>query len=435
MESGKTEYGIGMDDIESRNVEDRPWRLRFWSVFGGQAISLIGSSLTQFVLIWWITDTTNSISALGIAGFAGLAPGAVLGPLGGVYADRYSRRVIMIVSDLISAACMAVLIFLFHTNQIELWHIYTMMAIRSATGAFQEPAASASVPKLVPPSFLSRAIALNQSLDGVLVVAGAPLGALVISVMPIEMALGIDVITMLMGVGPLLIFVIPQPSSTEKRASIWRQFRRGVDTVWHDLALRHMYTLLTVTVLVVMPLFTLIPLLIKEHFGGGAKEVAYFESLAGMGMILGGVLVSAIQPKRYVRWVLVGLSLACFATAISAGLPRNMFWISAAFWTFASFANVIGNSMFMTFLQSTVPNEVQGRVLSLLDTLMGIAAPVGLMFATPLGEIIGTRWLFVVLALVAGVILLLGFRSEPLMAMDARRKDDVGEGGVVSRSE
>ena len=82
------------------------WQLRFWSVFGGQASSLIGSALTQFVLLWWITDTTGSVAALSLAGLFALLPQALLGPLGGTLADRYDRRLLMIGADLISAACM-----------------------------------------------------------------------------------------------------------------------------------------------------------------------------------------------------------------------------------------------------------------------------------------------------------------------------------------
>ena len=89
------------------------WEWRFWVIFGGQAASLIGSAMTQFVLIWWITDTTGSVSALALAGLVALLPQALLGPLGGTLADRYSRRLIMIVADLISALCMLVLIALF----------------------------------------------------------------------------------------------------------------------------------------------------------------------------------------------------------------------------------------------------------------------------------------------------------------------------------
>src|SRR6476620_1095508 len=109
-----------------------PWRLRFWTIWTGQALSLVGSALTQFVLIWWITQTTGSTSALAIAGVMALLPQALLGPLGGTLADRFSRRVLMIVADTVSALCMLVLIWLFQSGQIQLWHLYAMMFIRSS---------------------------------------------------------------------------------------------------------------------------------------------------------------------------------------------------------------------------------------------------------------------------------------------------------------
>ena len=124
-------------EVASARLEPGPgWRLRFWTIFGGQALSLIGSALTQFVLLWWITDTTGSVSALATAGMAALLPQAVLGPLGGVLADRYSRRLLMIAADSLSALCMLVLIALFLTGAIELWHAYVMMAVRSSMQAF-----------------------------------------------------------------------------------------------------------------------------------------------------------------------------------------------------------------------------------------------------------------------------------------------------------
>ena len=114
-----------------------PWKLRFWCLFVGQGLSLVGSAMTQFVLLWWITDMTGSVSALGVAGLAILLPQALLGPLGGAFADRYSRRCLMILADLISAACMAVLILLLLSGNAMPWHIYVMMAVRSAMQAFQ----------------------------------------------------------------------------------------------------------------------------------------------------------------------------------------------------------------------------------------------------------------------------------------------------------
>jgi DHA3 family macrolide efflux protein-like MFS transporter len=396
-----------------------PWRLRFWSVFTGQAVSLVGSSLTQFVLFWWITDTTGSISALATAGIVGLLPQALLGPLGGTFADRHSRRAIMAASDLISAACMMVLIALFLTGNVQLWHIYAMMFIRSAMQAFQQPAAAASTAMLVPESFLTRAAGLNQTLAGVITVAAAPLGALAISVLPIGLALGIDVVTAILGVTPLLFFTIPQERvPVAGRPSLWREFREGVVTVWQDVGLRQVYGLLAVVVLIIMPSFMLSPLLVKEYFGGGAPQVALLESLGGGGMVAGGILVAVLSPRRRAMWLVWGFALTCLTVALTALAPVNMFWLATFWWLVSGITFTAGSAPFTALLQARVPNHLQGRVLSLLSTIMGLAAPVGLVIATPLGELIGVRWLYVLVGLLGTAVMMLGFLSPHVRALD-----------------
>lgn len=399
----------------------RGWQLRFWSVFGGQALSLVGSALTQFVLLWWITDSTGSVSALAVAGLAAFLPQALLSPLGGILADRHSRRLLMIVADAVSAVCMLVLIGLFLTDSIALWHAYAMMAVRSAMQAFQSPAASASVAMLVPGSFLVRASGLNQSLQSLTVVAAAPLGALAISVMPIGWALAIDVVTAVLGIVPLLCFRIPQDFGVQgKEGGLWSDFREGVELVWHTPGLRQLYILLGVVVLAVMPTFTLVPLLVKEHFGGGASQVALLEGLAGVGMLTGGLLVAVMVPRRPVRWILLGFAASCSALALTALVPQNLFGVAVVWWVISGITFVLGDAPLVAFLQRNIPSHLQGRALSLMTTIMALAAPVGLALTAPLGEWIGVRGIFIVAGIAGTVASLAGFLSAPLRSLDQR---------------
>lgn len=396
------------------------WQRRFWAIFGGQALSLIGSALTQFVLMWWITDTTGSAAALATAGMAALLPQALLGPLGGTFADRYSRRALMIGADTVSALCMLVLIALFLTERVELWHVYTMMFVRSAMQAFQAPAAAASTAMLVPASFLPRAAGLNQTLQGIMTVAAAPLGALAIGVMPLGFALGIDVVTALLGIVPLLLFRVPQPPVTPSReTSLWTEFKEGVALIWNHPGLRRLYGLLGAIVLAILPSFTLLPLLVKTHFGGGAGDVALMEGLSGVGMIVGGLIITALAPNRYVPWVLLSFAVACLALALTAFAPSDSFWLAVVWWVTSGVAFIMGNAPFTALLQSTIPNRLQGRALSLLGTVMGLAGPVGLALAGPLGEWLGVRWLFAAQGLLGTLVCLLGLLSPSLRRLDA----------------
>ncbi len=397
------------------------WRLRFWMIFSGQALSLVGSALTQFVLLWWITETTGSVSALTTAGMAALLPQALLSPLGGTFADRYSRRALMIAADAISALCMVGLIALFVSGSIELWHAYVMMFIRSSMQAFQGPAAAASMAMLVPREFLPRAAGLNQSLQSFTLVAAAPLGAIAISVMPMGWALGIDVMTALLGMVPLLVYAIPQARAAVAGGltGMWGEFREGLALVWGHPGLRRLYGLLGAVVLVIMPSYTLVPLLVKEHFTGGSAQVALLEGLGGIGMVIGGLVIAALAPRRQVPWILWGLAGSCGALALTALAPGRLFGVAVAWWICSGFAFVLGNAPLTALLQTVIPNHLQGRALSLLAMVMGLAAPVGLALATPLGEVVGIRWLFVLVGALGALVALLGFFSRTLRSLDA----------------
>lgn len=399
----------------------KDWKLRYWTIFIGQSLSLLGSSLTQFVLMWWITDSTGSISYLAIAGMAALLPQALLSPLGGVLADRYNRRLIMIVSDAICALCMVVLILLFLNNSIELWHAFVMMAIRGAMQAFQGPASAASTAMLVPKSFIIRAAGLNQMMQGVTLVASAPLGAFAISILPLGWALGIDVITAILAIVPLFMFTIPQirqPKSSDFLGKIKTEFIEGLSLVWQNHGLRRLYGLLGCVVLIVMPSYTFVPLLVKEYFNGGATEVGVMEGLAGVGMLLGGVIVTAMAPKRKIVWILIGSTLTCLSLSFVAFTPASLFWLAAVWWLVNGITFIFLNAPLTALLQTTIPNQLQGRVLSLLNTIMALAAPVGLALATPLGEIIGIRWLFAVAGIAGALVSIIGFLSPSLRKTD-----------------
>jgi MFS transporter, DHA3 family, macrolide efflux protein len=303
-----------------------PWQLRFWSIWIGQALSLTGSALTQFVLLWWITLTTGSASALAIAGVMALLPQALLGPLGGILADRWSRRALMIAADTISALCMLVLVWLFHTEQVQLWHLYTMMFIRSSMQAFQAPAAAASTAMLVPQHWLGRVAGLNQILQGIMTIAAAPLGALLLAFVPFQGALLVDVVTALLGIVPLLIFAIPQPQRTAlDQTGLWADFLSGARVVLHHRGLLLLYGLVMLVVITIMPTFTLTPLLVREHFGGGVNQVAFMEGLAGAGVIVGGLLIAVVPLfKRKIVTVLVSFAISCATVALTALTPASM---------------------------------------------------------------------------------------------------------------
>lgn len=377
----------------------KDWRPRFFSIWIGQAVSLTGSALTQFVLIWWITQETSSPSALAIAGMMGLLPSALFSPLGGAVADRLSRRLVMILADSITALCMLILVGLFAADKVQLWHLYTLMFIRSSMQTFQYPASSSSTVNLVPEDWLERVAGWNQSLQGVMTIAAAPLGALALAFLPIHGALMIDIFTALLGILPLFFFHIPQPTRTGLGApkTILQDILEGAKYILQRKGLFVLYAVSGLVVLTILPTFSLTPLLVKQHFAGGVNEVALMEAMAGVGIILGGIGIGIWKIKAYrVLVMLVSFAISCGTVALTALAPGQMLWLAIFWWFLSGVTFSTGNAPMIALLQSIIPNELQGRTLALLNMVFGFAGPVGLAIAGPLGELLGVRAVFII---------------------------------------
>lgn len=375
------------------------WKPRFFTVWSGQALSLVGSSLTQFVLVWWITQKTGSPVALATAAIMAMLPSALFSPLGGVIADRLSRRMIMITTDVITAVSMLILVGLFATDSIQLWHIYTLMFVRATMQAFQHPASAASTMNLVPGDWLDRAAGMNQTLQGVMTIAAAPLGALALAVFPIQGALMIDVVTAVLGIMPLLFFKIPQPKISQgaEAKTMLQDLLEGVRTIRRNPGLLMLYAITGLVVLTIMPTFALTPLLVMEHFGGGVNQVAIMEGLAGIGMLLGGFFIGIWKFKtRRAVIVMISFGISCATVALTALAPSSLFWLAVFWWWLSGFTFSTGNAPMMVLLQKVIPNEMQGRAFSLLNMIFGLAGPLGLLIAGPMGEKFGIQTVFIV---------------------------------------
>ncbi len=146
----------------SSSFKGRGWKLPFFTIWTGQAFSLLGSSIVQFALVWYLTQKTGSATVLATATLVGILPQIFIGPLVGVLIDRWNRRHMMIFADGMSALAVVVLAVLFWLGQAQVWHIYTLMFIRSVAGGFQWPAMQASTTLMVPKEHLSRIQGLNQ---------------------------------------------------------------------------------------------------------------------------------------------------------------------------------------------------------------------------------------------------------------------------------
>ena len=169
------------------------WKQKFFTIYAGQAVSLITSAILQMAIIFYITEKTGSAMVLSIASLIGFLPYAVLGPTIGVLVDRYNRKAIMIIADLIIAIVGAVLAFIALYIEIPIWMIMVVLFIRSVGTAFHSPALSAVTPLIVPESQLTKCAGYSQSLQSISYIISPAAAAFLYSIWELNMIIGIDI--------------------------------------------------------------------------------------------------------------------------------------------------------------------------------------------------------------------------------------------------
>ncbi|MEA3440955.1 MAG: MFS transporter [Chloroflexota bacterium] len=400
----------------SSNPDNKNWAAPFFTIWTGQAFSLFGSRLVQFALIWWLTKTTGSATVLATASLAGLLPQVVLGPLTGALVDRWNRRIVMIVADSIIALATVALALLFLTETVQIWQVYLLMFIRATAGGFHWPAMTASTSLMVPKENLSRIQGFNQMLQGGMSIIAAPLGALLLEVLPIQGVLVIDVGTALLAIAPLFFIAIPQPDrqlgpadSTEK-PSIWQDMWAGLRYVWSWPGMMMIAGMALVINFLLTPAGSLTPILVTKHFQGQAMELAWMQSASGVGMVLGGLLLGAWGGfKRRILTSLFGLIVLGIGMAMIGFVPSGAILLAIGLMFITGLTMPIVNGPIFAVMQATVPPDMQGRVFTLLGSASAAMAPLGLIIAGPVADKFGVQTWYIIGGIVTAAMGLIGF--------------------------
>ncbi|NSW51955.1 MAG: MFS transporter [Anaerolineae bacterium] len=384
--------------------ENPRWRNTFFPVWIGQAISLVGSRLVGFSLVWYLTTTTGSATILTTISLIGLLPEMLLAPFAGALVDRWNRKKVMVIADSAIALLTLVLAGLFLFDLVEIWHIYVLMFMRSIGGAFHYPAMSASTSLMVPREKLTKVQGMNQVLHSILTIVAAPMGALVLGWLDVGQVMMIDVVTAAIAIFIIAVAAIPQPAiiTTQEQKSnpvktMLLDVKQGLHYVvgWKGL----LYVLIFATFLnaILNPAFSLLPLLVKGHFQLDVGALATMETAMGIGMLIGSVLLSAwggFKKKMYTSLMgLFGLGMAALLMGLA---PSNTFWMAVVGTFMFGLANPITNGPLFAIFQETIDPGMQGRVFSLINTTAMAASPIGLAIAGPLSDSLGVQSWFLV---------------------------------------
>ncbi len=371
----------------------RDYRL-YW--FGTLA-SITGYQMFQFGQLWLIYQLTDSPLYLGYVGLAQAIPAIALNLVGGVVADRFNRRVLILITQILNAVLIAILATLTLLDQVEVWHVLVVAFGAGTVNAFDQPARQAIYPTLINQSALMSAVALNSAIwQGVRIVAPA-LAGFIIS------AIDTYVIFYLAAAGFLVMTVIMfllnvPPSEGRLPSSPFGDLMQGLKFIKGNFVFSFLIGMTFFNSFFGMAYMTMMPVFAVDILEVGAKGQGQLLSISGLGALLitlwlGSRSNIGHEGLRIIGGaVLFGVTVAAFAlTAEFAG----SFPLALTFMFFIGVFSSIYMIAIMTSLQIMVPDEMRGRVMGFYSMTWSIM-PLGGMQAGAIASVLGAHWALVI---------------------------------------
>jgi DHA3 family macrolide efflux protein-like MFS transporter len=417
--------GIQKERMKVSQESRKNWKKTFFFIWSGQKLSWIGSGLAGFALIWWLTNREGSATVLAIGSLLSMLPAILFGPLAGALVDRWNRRRVMLIADSAIALASAGLAYLFLIDALQVWHVYAIMVARALGSTFHDPAIHASTSLLVPEEHLPRIQGLNSALSGVVSIVSPPLGALLVSLLPLHEIMAIDVLSATFAILPLLAIDIPQPqrpapsAGDRAKPSVWADMREGLRYVWSWPGLRALLALPALLKITLIPAISLTPVLVTQHFQRDAVHLGWMNAMWGLGLVIGGLALSTWGGfrRRIVTSMLavVGLGLGTLVVGLS---PSTAFEVGLGGMLFVGTMIAFADGPLMALLQTVVPPDKQGRVFTVVMSVANLATPLGLAIAGPISDKLGIHVLYILSGVACIATALAGLLTPAVMHIE-----------------
>ena len=362
----------------------------FTVVWIGQVVSLLGTAMSNFALTLWAYEVTGKATPLALVGFFFVTPMVVLGPFVGVLVDRSNRKLMMMLSDLAAALTTVIVLILYATGNLQIWHLYITATISGIFQGFQWPAYSAAITLMLPKEQYARA-------NGMLGLAGnasrvfAPLlaGALIGPVGLVGLLI-IDLVSATVAIGTLLFAHIPQPSRTEAGreggGNFLREAAYGFRYIFARPSLLGLQTVFLVGNVFSALAFAVFAPMILGRTGNDELVFGSVQSAGAIGGVVGGLAMSAWGgPKRRVHGVLLGWFCLGLLGQTVLGLGRALPVWAAGIFLMAFFGPIINGSN-QAIWQAKVAPDVQGRVFTTRRLIAWLVSPISRLLAGPLAD-------------------------------------------------
>lgn len=373
------------------------WKKNIILFLGSQTISLFGSSLVQYAIMWHITLSTQSGLMMTFYILAAFLPTFLLSPFAGVWADRYNRKRLIIISDGMIALATLLLAILYLFGYDPLWLLFVIAAVRALGGGVQVPTVSAILPQIVPEEKLTQVNGANGSIQALITLLGPMASGALMTFTPLETIFFIDVLTAAIAILILMIWLhIPdhEKAAQQQSTGYFDDFKQGLVYINSQRYLKQFFLFFALFFVLAAPVSFLTPLQVTRSFGPDVWRLTAIEVSFSIGMMLGGIVIAAWGGFKNRTHTMALASLLFGFCTFALGVIPN-------FWVYLAFMATIGITMPMfqtpstVLLQEKVEGNYLGRVFGVVGMISTSMMPLGMLIFGPLADLIPVEWMLI----------------------------------------
>lgn len=379
------------------------WIFKSIIFIAGQTISLFGSSVVAYAIVWYITLETSSAKMMTISILCSFLPQILISLFAGVWADRYNRKLIIIFSDLFIAVATLILAIVFLMGEKSLTLIFIASIIRSIGSGIQAPAVNAVLPQIVPSEKLTKVNSINITMANSLNLVSPAFGGFVLATLGFEFTLFVDVITALIAVVIMSFLKLPKSKEVLESKSAILDLKEGLVYIKHHAFIGKLLIFYIVFYFLITPVAFLSPIMVERSFGSDIWRLTANEMAWALGNVLGGgIMVFWGGYKNHFHTMAFscvgfGITIAILGLSTNFNMYLLILLISGLFMPLFGTAETV-------LIQENAQENMLGRVFSVVQIISSAALPLGMLFFGPLGDVVKIEYIMLTTGILVVVL-------------------------------
>ena len=373
------------------------WKRKTILFLISQCITLFGSMIVQMSIIWYVTLKTSSGGWVAAFTICSYLPQFLISFFAGVWADRYSRKKLIILSDTVITVATLAMFFvmpMISSDSILLSALLAVSIIRSVGAGIQTPAVNAVIPQLVPEEYLMKYNGLNATVQSIVQLAAPAVAGTVLSIGTFRATLFIDILTALVGIGLLSCVLLPKQEASNENVSVFSEIKAGIRYSFSDKLIGKILIVYGLYILLCVPAAFMAALLVSRVYGDVYWYLTAVELVGFAGMALGGVLMGVWGGfKSRIKTFALGLFVLSLMTIGMGVSPYFILYLVLMF--VYSIALTMIQTATTTIIQEKADSSMQGRVFGLMGAMYSGFLPVGMAIFGPLADVMSLQWIIV----------------------------------------